>query len=197
MLNTWHPSKWALCRQRSHGTKNTLLDSKDRSGSLKRKDISLFFLPLCASFAVFCKGPITTYWIILSKTSRNQLTYEVLPSRVSADIPLQITEGLHIWLDENKWIHITLLMRAFTIFTETKMHLVQPPKILHNHCFQFLLGITAVQTDNDYANLMGGTRCIMVSVKIVNCVFFSGRLEFWARLVGSLELEFFWAWDSS
>ena len=47
-------------------------------------------------------------------------------------------------------------MRAFTIFTETKMHLVQPPKILHNHCFQFLLGITAVQTDNDYANLMGG-----------------------------------------
>ena len=39
------------------------------------------------------------------------------------------------------------------------MHLVQPPKILHNHCFQFLLGITAVQTeieDNGYANLMGG-----------------------------------------
>ena len=43
-------------------------------------------------------------------------------------------------------MHITLVMRAFTIFTETKMHLVQPPKILHNHCFQFLLGITAVQT---------------------------------------------------
>ena len=39
------------------------------------------------------------------------------------------------------------------------MHLVQPPKILHNHCSQFLLGITAVQTeieDNGYANLMGG-----------------------------------------
>ena len=56
-------------------------------------------------------------------------------------------------------MHITLLMRAFTIFTETKMHLVQPPKILHNHCFQFLLGIKAVQTeieDNGYANLMGG-----------------------------------------
>ena len=56
-------------------------------------------------------------------------------------------------------MHITLLMRAFTIFTESKMHLVQPPKILHNHCFQFLLGIKAVQTeieDNGYANLMGG-----------------------------------------
>ena len=39
------------------------------------------------------------------------------------------------------------------------MHFVQPPKILHNHCFQFLLGIKAVQTeieDNGYANLMGG-----------------------------------------
>lgn len=82
-------------------------------------------------------------------------------------------------------MHITLVMRAFTIFTETKMHVVQPPKILHDHCFQFLLGIKAVQTeieDNGYANLIrgggGGTRCIMVSVKIVNCVFFSGRLEF-------------------
>ena len=79
-------------------------------------------------------------------------------------------------------MHITLLMRVFTIFAETKMHLVQPPKILHNHCSQFLPGITAVQTeieDNRYANLMGETRCIMVSVKIVNCVFFiSGRLEF-------------------
>lgn len=56
-------------------------------------------------------------------------------------------------------MHITLVMRAFTIFTETKMHVVQPPKILHDHCFQFLLGIKAVQTeieDNGYANLMGG-----------------------------------------
>ena len=56
-------------------------------------------------------------------------------------------------------MHITLLLWAFTIFTETKMHLVQPPKILHNHCFQFLLGIKAVQTeieDNGYANLMWG-----------------------------------------
>ena len=43
-------------------------------------------------------------------------------------------------------------MLTFTIFTETKMHLVQPPK------FYISLGITAVKTeieDNGYAN-MGG-----------------------------------------
>ena len=39
-------------------------------------------------------------------------------------------------------MQITLVMRAFTIFTETKMHLVQPPKILHDHCLQFFLGNT-------------------------------------------------------
>ena len=38
------------------------------------------------------------------------------------------------------------------------MHLAYPPKILHNHCFQFLLGIIVVPReikDNDYAKLLG------------------------------------------
>ena len=54
------------------------------------------------------------------------------------------------------------------------MHLVYPP-VLHNHCFQFLLGITVVPreiVDNGYAKISGegwrGTRCIMVYVIIVN-----------------------------
>ena len=38
------------------------------------------------------------------------------------------------------------------------MHLVYPPKILQNHCFQFLLGITVVPKeiqDNGYAKFWG------------------------------------------
>ena len=34
-------TEWALCRIQSHGTQNTLLDGKRRSGTLKRKVISL------------------------------------------------------------------------------------------------------------------------------------------------------------
>ena len=54
------------------------------------------------------------------------------------------------------------------------MHLVYPP-VLHNHCFQFLLGITVVPreiVDNGYAKISGegwrGTRYIMVYVIMVN-----------------------------
>ena len=50
-----------------------------------------------------------------------------------------------------------------------------PPKIWHNHCFRFLLGITVVPReiqDNGYANFFFGgggyTRYIMAYVKIVN-----------------------------
>ena len=45
------------------------------------------------------------------------------------------------------------------------------PQILHNHCFQFLLGITVVPReiqDNGYAKFGGLTRCVMVYVKMVN-----------------------------
>ena len=45
-----------------------------------------------------------------------------------------------------------------------------PPKILHNLCFSFLLGITAVprQTENStYAKRWGQIRCIM-DVQVVN-----------------------------
>ena len=48
------------------------------------------------------------------------------------------------------------------------------PQILHSHCFQFLLGITVVPReieDNGYAKFGGKTRCIMISVKIVNIVY--------------------------
>ena len=42
------------------------------------------------------------------------------------------------------------------------MNLVFPPKILHNHCFQFLLSITMITVapreieDDGYAKLVGG-----------------------------------------
>ena len=57
-----------------------------------------------------------------------------------------------------------------------------PLKILHNYCFQFLLGITVIPRkiqDNVYAKDWGGGRggggvskvhyCIFVYVKMVNC----------------------------
>ena len=52
-----------------------------------------------------------------------------------------------------------------------------PIKILHNHCFQFPLGIIFIPReieDRCYEKKMGGgggvnkTRCILVSVKMVN-----------------------------
>ena len=53
-----------------------------------------------------------------------------------------------------------------------------PPNILHNHCFQFLLGYTVVPReiqDNGYAIFWGvgeggggGTRRIIIYVKMVN-----------------------------
>ena len=52
------------------------------------------------------------------------------------------------------------------------------PKILHNHCFQFLPGITVVPKeieDNGYAEFWGLRKvhyCIIVNVKMVNCHFF-------------------------
>ena len=49
------------------------------------------------------------------------------------------------------------------------MHLNIPPKLLHNHCFQFLLGITVVPReikDNTYAKFK-------VYKKIVNLEEFS------------------------
>ena len=47
--------------------------------------------------------------------------------------------------------------QPFTIFAQTIIHLVCP-QILHNHSFQFLLGITIFPReieDNDYENLGG------------------------------------------
>ena len=57
-----------------------------------------------------------------------------------------------------------------------------PPQILHDHCFQFFLGITVVPRDEDNKTMVmlffwcgvgggawGETICIVVYVKIVNC----------------------------
>ena len=61
------------------------------------------------------------------------------------------------------------------------MHLICPPKLLHNLCFSFLLGITAVPREienNAYANFFWGggggegeggggqIRCIMGDVQV-------------------------------
>ena len=61
--------------------------------------------------------------------------------------------------------------------TSPIMHLICPPKFLHNLCFSFLLGITAVPREienNAYANFVGGVggrgegqiRCIMGDVQV-------------------------------
>ena len=50
------------------------------------------------------------------------------------------------------------------------MHLICPPKILHNLCFLFLLGITVVPREienNAYAKFEGQTRCITGNVEVV------------------------------
>jgi len=50
------------------------------------------------------------------------------------------------------------------------------PKILHNLCFPFLLGITVVPReteDNAYAKLEGQTRCIMGDVEMANFLKYS------------------------
>ena len=66
---------------------------------------------------------------------------------------------------------------SFIIFIQTIVHLPPPPPSkkqtnnLHNHCFEFLLGITVVPReieDNGYAKLWGKTRYIMVYVKMVS-----------------------------
>ena len=68
---------------------------------------------------------------------------------------------------------------VLTIFIETTMHLVLPPpppkKRLHNHCFQFLMGIIDVPIEiegNCYAKSWGGgggyKKRLLVYVKIMN-----------------------------
>ena len=67
---------------------------------------------------------------------------------------------------------------VLTIFIETTMHLVLPPpqkKRLHNHCFQFLMGIIDVPIEiegNCYAKSWGGAggykKRLLVYVKIMN-----------------------------
>ena len=47
------------------------------------------------------------------------------------------------------------------------------PQILHNLCFSFLLGITAVLREienNAYAKFWGQIRCIMGDVQVANCL---------------------------
>ena len=46
------------------------------------------------------------------------------------------------------------------------------PEILHEHCFQFLLGLTLVPKENEnnaYANLGGQTKSIMVFFELAYC----------------------------
>ena len=52
-----------------------------------------------------------------------------------------------------------------------------PPKILHNLCFSFLLGITAVPRkiqNNAYAKFLGEIRCIMGEVQATYGILWQG-----------------------
>ena len=71
---------------------------------------------------------------------------------------------------------LSVLITTFTIYISPIIHLVCPPKILHNLCFLFLLGITVVPReikDNAYVKFGGGggggqTRCIIGDVQMAN-----------------------------
>ena len=46
-----------------------------------------------------------------------------------------------------------------------------PSKILHKHCFQFLLGLTIIPREIEnsaYAKFLGLTKCIMENVEVAN-----------------------------
>jgi len=52
-------------------------------------------------------------------------------------------------------------LQVFAITTSPTLHLVCPPKILHNLCFPFLLGVTVVprETEDDtYAKFWGANK---------------------------------------
>ena len=70
--------------------------------------------------------------------------------------------------------YFTFTIRYFRIAQNT---LCLPPKILHKHCFQFLLGMTTIprkiENNAKYALFWGGggwgqTKCIMGNLKILN-----------------------------
>ena len=61
----------------------------------------------------------------------------------------------------------TVTKKLLATSTSPIMHLICPPKILHNLCFSFLLGITAVPREIEnsvYAKFGGQIRCIMGDV---------------------------------
>ena len=48
-----------------------------------------------------------------------------------------------------KYLWLIFASLPIAIFTETIIHSVYPTRILHNHCFQPLLGITVVQKERE------------------------------------------------
>ena len=72
-----------------------------------------------------------------------------------------ITKGFtFIWKEFLGIVRTLSQHDVFSIFTQTIMH-PTPRNILHNHCFQFLLGITVVPLeiqDDDYAKFWGVNR---------------------------------------
>ena len=102
-LRTWcctrisYLTQCVLCRIWSHGTKNTLLDGKQRNGSLKRKDIS-FLKDVTALFSVLPsfaiqQDAISTVWSYSAKGffSKEIDSYKTLPTTIPV---LNITCGI-------------------------------------------------------------------------------------------------------
>ena len=92
-----------------------------------------------------------------------------------------VTNGKHQWVPKDiadaaeKYAKVSFIgcQSLYATSTFPIMHLTcsPPPQILHNLCFSFLLGITAVPREienNSYAKFWGGgqIRCIMGNVEV-------------------------------
>ena len=74
--------------------------------------------------------------------------------------------------ERSKSLFFVLRGTLFIIFKSPIIHLVYPPpKILHNLCFSFRLGVTAVLREfenNTMQNFEGQIRCILGDMQVAN-----------------------------
>ena len=73
--------------------------------------------------------------------------------------------------ERSKSLFFVLRGTLFIIFKSPIIHLVYTPKILHNLCFSFRLGVTAVLREfenNTMQNFEGQIRCILGDMQVAN-----------------------------
>ena len=124
-------------------------------------------------------------------TFRRSKTEVALKSSVKHESRLLLTVTLFIFPSVTKWHYFEMTVEIcqtrlserskslffvlrgtlFIIFKSPIIHLVYPPKILHNLCFSFRLGVTAVLREfenNTMQNFEGQIRCILGDMQVAN-----------------------------